>query len=46
MVHAVGRDVEDDGLVIGGIQGVLLYARLLLLQTPPVTYERHFDVGI
>lgn len=46
MVHTVWRDVEDDGLVVGGIQSVLFYARLLLFQTPAVTYERHFDVGI
>lgn len=46
MVHTVWRDVEDDGLVVGGIQSVLFYARLLLFQTPAVTYERHLDVGI
>lgn len=46
MVHAVWWDVKDDGLVVGGIQSVLLYACLLLFQTSPVTYERHFDVGI
>lgn len=46
VVHAVWRDIKDDGLVVGGIQRVLFYARLLLFQTSPVTYERHFDVGI
>lgn len=46
VVHAVGRDVEDDGLVVGRVQRVLLGARLLLLQTPAVAYERNFDVGI
>lgn len=46
VVHAVWRDVKDDGLIVGWIQGVLFYARFLLFQTPPVTYERHFDVGI
>lgn len=46
VVHAVWRDVKDDGLIVAGIQGVLLYARLLLFQTSPATYERHFDVGI
>lgn len=46
VVHAVRRDVEDDGLVVGGVQGVLLDARLLLFQTPPVTDERHFDVRV
>lgn len=46
VVHAVRGDVEDDGLVVGGVQSVLLDARLLLFQTSAVTYERHFDVGI
>lgn len=46
VVHAVGGDVEDDGLVVGRVQGVLLDARLLLLQTSAVTDERHFDVRI
>lgn len=46
VVHAVWGDVEDDGLVVGGIQSVLLDARLLLLQAPPVAYERDLDVGI
>lgn len=46
VVHAVRGDVEDDGLVVGGVQSVLLDARLLLFQTSAVTYERDFDVGI
>lgn len=46
VVHAVRGDVEDDGLVVGGVQSVLLDARLLLFQTSAITYERHFDVGI
>lgn len=46
VVHAVRRDVEDDGLVVGWIQGVLLDAGFLLFQAPPVTYERHFDVRV
>ena len=46
VVHAVRRDVEDDGLVVGGVQRVLLDARLLLFQTPPVTYERYLHIGI
>lgn len=38
VVHAVGWDVKDDGLVVGGIERVLFDAGLLLLQTSPVTY--------
>lgn len=46
VVHTIWRDVKDDGLIVGGIQSVLFYARLLLFQTSPVTYERYLDVGI
>ena len=46
VVHAVGGDVEDDGLVVGGVQCVLLDGRLLLLQALSVAYQRHFDVRI
>lgn len=46
VVHTVRWDVKDDGLVVGGIQGVLFNARLLLFQTSPITDERHFHVGI
>lgn len=46
VVHAVWGDVEDDGLIVRGVQSVLLDGCLLLFQTPPVTDERHFDVGI
>ena len=45
-VHAVWRDVEDDGFIVRGVQRVFLDGGLLLFQTPPVTYERDFDVGI
>lgn len=46
VVHAVGWDVEDNGLIVGGIQRVFLYARLLLFQTSPITYEGHLDIRI
>ena len=46
VVHAVGGDVEDDGLVVGGVQSVLLDGRLLLLQALAVADQRHLDVRI
>ena len=46
VVHAVGGDVEDDGLVVGGVQSVLLDGRLLLLQALAVADQRHLDVRV
>lgn len=46
MVHVLRRDVKDDGLVVDGIEGVLLYGGFLLLQSPPVTKQGHFDIWI
>lgn len=46
LVHVLGRDVKDDGLVVDRIERVLLYGGFLLLQPPPVTKQGHFDVRI
>lgn len=46
LVHALRRNVEDDGLVVDRIERVLLYGGFLLLQSPPVTKQGHFDVWV
>lgn len=46
LVHVLWRDVENDGFVVGRVECILLDGGLLLLQTPPITNKRHFDVGI
>lgn len=46
LVHVLRRDVEDDGLIVDGIERVLLYGGFLLLQPPPVTEQGHLDVWV
>lgn len=46
MIHVLRGNVKDDGLVVDGIEGVLLYGCFLLLQPPPVTKQGYFDVRI
>lgn len=46
LVHVLRRDVKDDGLVIDGIQRVLLRGRFPLFQSPPLAHQRHFDVRV
>lgn len=46
LIHILRGNVKDDGLVVDGVEGVLLYGGFLLLQSPPVTKQGHFDVWI
>lgn len=46
MIHVLRGNVKDDGLVVDGVERVLLYGGFLLLQPAPVTKQRHFDVWI
>lgn len=46
LVHALWRNVEDDGLVVDRIERVLLYGGFLLLQSPPVAKQGHFDIWV
>ena len=46
LVHVLWRNVEDNGLVVDGIECVLLYGGFLLLQPPPVTEQGHLDVWV
>lgn len=46
MVHALWRDVKDNGLIISGIQGVFLCCGLLLFQASSITNEGYFHIGI
>lgn len=46
LIHVLWGNVKDDGLIVDGVERVLLYGGLLLLQPAPVTKQRHFDVWI
>lgn len=46
LVHVFWGDVKDDGLVVDGVEGVLFYGRFLLFQSPPITQQGYFDIGI
>lgn len=46
LIHILGRNVKDYGLVVDGVEGVLLDGGFLFLQSPPVTKQGHLDVWI
>lgn len=46
LVDVLGRDVEDYGFVVNGVQGVSLGGRLPLLQSSALTHQRDLHVGV
>lgn len=46
LIHVFWGNVKDDGLVVDGIECVLLNGGFFLLQSPSVTKQGHFDVWI
>lgn len=46
LLHVLRWDVENDGLIIDGVECVLLGGCLPLLQSPTVTYEGDFNIWI
>lgn len=46
MIHVFWGDVKDDGLIVDRVEGVLLDSCFLLFQSPPVTQQGYFDIGI
>lgn len=46
LVHVLWRDIKDDGLIINGIQCVLLCGCFPLFQSPSLAHQRHFDIRI
>lgn len=46
LIHVLWGDVKDDGFIVDRVESVLLYGRFLLLQSPPITEQGHFDIWI
>lgn len=46
LIHVFWGNVKDDGLIVDRIESVLLNGCFLLLQSPPITKQGHFDIRI
>lgn len=46
LIHVLWGNVKDDGFIVDRIESVLFYGGFLLLQSPPVTKQGHFDIWI